>query len=203
MLPEPHWERLSSSEPADVCRRALVEYEKDAGSYCVQLLDRRVLVNPAERSITWGGGASPDERPPGFLPALVSAVYLIDAKEMEDDGEWVTGESLPAGAFFFRGPHALPTAKVEERFGNDRDGFLAAGKRLGGRPVDMGDACIELQALPRVPLRLVLWVGDDEFPSKVTMLFDRNVHVHLRLDALLSTAEHVVAMLLLEGGKDD
>jgi len=186
--------------PDDVCRRAGVEYDRETGCYYVPLLNRLVRVDPGARSVEWGDGAVEGERPPGFTVALVAVVYLLEAKDLPPAGEWVTGGMLPAGAFFFRGLHAIPTAEVAQRFGDDPGGLLAAGARLGGKTVDVGDACVELEALPRVPMRVVLWTGDDEFPSRATMLFDRLVDAHLPLDALLSLAGYVVSALVREGG---
>ena len=202
MLHDSQWERLAGMAPDDVCRRAGVEYDAAAGCYWVRLLNRRVLVNPAARRLDWGDGATEEERPPGFHVALVAVVYLLEAKEAPLAGEWVTGEMLPAGTFFFRGLHAIPTAEVARRFGEDVDGFRGAAARLGGKVVEGGDVCVELEALPRVPLRVVLWEGDEEFAARVTMLFDRTAGVHLPLDALLSLAQHVVSALVREGGAE-
>ena len=199
MLHDSQWERLGSFAPDDVCRRAGVEYDGGAGCYLVPLLNRRVRVSPAARSVEWDDEGGEAGRPPGFMVALVAVVYLLEAKELPPAGEWVTGEMLPAGAFFFRGLHAIPTAEVARRFEDEPGELPAAGGRLGGKVVDVGDACVELEALPRVPVRVVLWVGDDEFPSRATMLFDRLAGEHLPLDALLSLAEYVASALVAEG----
>ena len=199
MLHDSQWERLASMAPEDVCRRAGVQYDAAAGCYSVPLLNRRVRVNPAARSVEWGDGVAGGERPPGYNATLASVVYLLEAQEMYLAGEWVTGGSLPAGAFFFRGAHAMPTTEMARRFGKDPAALLATGARLGGKPGDMGDACVELEALPRVPIRVVLWQGDDEFPSRATMLFDRLVDAHLPLDALYCLAQHVASAVVREG----
>ena len=200
MLHDSQWERLASMAPDEVCRRAGVEYDGETGCYYVPLLNRRVRVDPGARSVEWGDGALADERPPGFTVALVVVVvYLLGAKELPPAGEWVTGEMLPVGAFFFRGLHAIPTAAVAQRFGDEPHELVAAGGRLGGKAVDVGDGCVELEALPRVPVRLVLWMGDDEFPSRATMLFDRTADSHLALDALLTLAQYVVSAVVREG----
>ena len=60
---------------------------------------------------------------------------------------------------------------------------------------------MELWGLPRVPLRVVLWEGDEEFPSRVTILVDRTADSQLALDALLSLAQYVASALVQEGGR--
>ena len=196
MIHEAHWKRLSSLAPDDVCRRSGAQYDPASGHYILTLLDRQVSVDPAERTVRWGGEPRQADQEPGYNVALLAVVYLIEAKDMHPAGEWATAESLPAGTFFFRGLHVIPTAELASRFGDDRDGFLNAGGRLGGRSVEWGDACVQIQVLPRIAVRLVLWQGDDEFPARVTMLFDRLVDQHVPLDVLHSMARHVTSAML-------
>lgn len=191
-----HWERLASLPQDDVCRRTGAQYDPATGYYTLPLLDRHVRVDPAGRSIRWCDEQHQAERGPGQNVALVAAVYLNEAKDMPPAEEWVTAESLPSGSFFFRGPHTLPTAQIAGRFGHDRDGFLMAGTKLGGKPVKWGDACVQVQVLPRIAVRLVLWLGDEEFPARVTMLFDRLVDQHIPLDVLFSMVQHLTSAIL-------
>lgn len=203
MIDETHWERLASLSSDGVCRRAGAQCDRATGRYVLPLLDRHVLVDPAGRSVSWRDARHQSERAPGYEVALVSVVYLIEAKEIRPAGEWVTPQSLPSGSFFFRGPHAMPTAEVERRFGHDHEAFLATGTRLGGKEVEAGDACVQLQVLPRIAVRLVLWLGDEEFAPRVTVLFDRLVDQHLPLDALHCVARYVTSSLLRAGAQVD
>lgn len=201
MIHEAHWERLASLSPEDVCRRTGARYDSSNGYYVLPLLDRCVHVCPIKRTVQWGDKRQQAERAPGFHVVLFSTVYLIEAKEMNSSRQWVTGESLRAGDFFFRGPHVIPTDKVAQKLGHDRKAFLEASLRLGGEEIDRGDACVELQVVPRIPVRLVLWLGDEEFPPRVTMLFDRLADEHVPLDALHSMTHLVVALMLETGDK--
>ena len=196
MIHETHWERLASLAPDDVCHRTGAQYDPASGCYALPLLERHVLVDPAGRTVRWRDERHQADREPGHDVTLVVVVHLIEVREMPPAGEWVTAESLRTGVFFFRGLHAIPTAKVADRFGHDRDGFLRAGSKLGGKPVGWGDACVQIQVLPRIAVRLVLWLGDEEVPTRVTMLFDRLVDEHLPLDVLYTMARHVARALL-------
>lgn len=187
---------MASLPPEDVCRRSGAKYEAATGRYLLPLLDRQVVVDPTRHSVSWCDQRHESERGPGHDVTLLSVVYLIEAKEMHPAGEWVTPQSLPSGDFFFRGLHEIPTAELERRFGDDPEGFLEAGRRLGGKETEGGDACIQLQVLPRIAVRLVLWLGDEEFPSRVTFLFDKLADQHLPLDVLLCVGRYVTSSLL-------
>ena len=98
---------------------------------------------------------------------------------MAPSGDWVTAETLRAGSFFFRGPHVVPTVRIALRYGQDKEGFLGLGRRLGGQAVEMGDACIQVPVVPRISVRLVLWQGDEEFIPQGSILFDSTVPDYL------------------------
>jgi hypothetical protein len=65
-----------------------------------------------------------------------------------------------------------PLKKV---FGRNVAGFRAAAARLNGSAVGFGDAAFDFRVLPRVPMRLILHAGDEEFPAEASILFDRSI----------------------------
>ncbi|MEA3358683.1 MAG: DUF3786 domain-containing protein [Thermodesulfobacteriota bacterium] len=48
----------------------------------------------------------------------------------------------------------------------------------------LGDAAICLPVFPRVPVILILWEKDDEFPAEVNVNFDATISKHLPLDCI-------------------
>ncbi len=194
-----HWERLQAAEPEDVTRRSGARYDAEAGCYVLPVLNDVLAIHPVERQVRWAG----EERakPPGFHYWLLSVVYLMSARDLPLAGEWIPDRKLPYGQFFFRGPHQLPTARVAEAFGRDGRGFLEAALRIGGTKSAYGDYAAVLPLLPRVPLLYVLWEADDEFPARVSVLFDRTVAEHLAVDAVLAGCE--VAGRALVGAKGE
>ncbi|MHC4426934.1 MAG: DUF3786 domain-containing protein, partial [Planctomycetota bacterium] len=69
----------------------------------------------------------------------------------------VKAEALPSGQFFFRGPHTLPTDKLEKAFGQCPENLHQIAEQLGAQKSEFGDASIQLCLLPRVPLTIVVW----------------------------------------------
>ena len=61
---------------------------------------------------------------------------------------------------------------------------------------EYGDLGLEFQALPRVPVACVLWVEDEEFPARVSFLFDPSIESHLQLDVVLALVRCVAKNLL-------
>ncbi|MBW2591755.1 MAG: DUF3786 domain-containing protein, partial [Deltaproteobacteria bacterium] len=44
---------------------------------------------------------------------------------------------------------------------------------LKGTAIEPGDAGFEFSILPKTPMQLILWEGDDEFPAEANILFDK------------------------------
>ena len=57
--------------------------------------------------------------------------------------------------------------------------------------MDFGDASLRLQPLPRVPLVCILWEEDDEFPARVSYLFEATTDAQLPVDVILGMVKCV------------
>ena len=98
--------------------------------------------------------------------------YLLTANGHPLIGEWVSFRELPDGLFYkqaFRQRSLLP---LESKFGHNQPAFERAATTLGGEKLDLADSSFRFHALPRVPLAVLLWTGDEEFPPSVQILFD-------------------------------
>jgi len=188
------WEELRSKDPRGVRERCGLE-KADAGYYSFRSLGRMVRIDPGEERVESEDASlaeSGDFR-------LTAVTYLLNAQNIEPTGIWVSEKDLKGGSLFFRGPHGLPSAPLEKRFGQDPEGFREAALELGGQPVGFGDAAASFPVLPRVPLAVVLWAGDEEFPPRVTFMLDSSVEVHLPLDVICAMTRAVTERLLEAG----
>ena len=127
--------------------------------------------------------------------ALALVSYLIESKNISLGDRWVSEKDLKGGEMFFRGPHLFPVSPLEHLFGNDGDRFLRAGEKCGGRHVPGGDVAFQVMALPRVPIQVLLWLADEDFPAKITFLFDATVEVHLPLDVIFGLVSELCYLL--------
>jgi len=180
-----YWERLSSLHPTDVCHRSGALFNPTHEGFLVPVYNQRYLVLPKVKRILrmeWDDRPIEEEIPSLF--SLMILVYLIEAKEVKPSHIWVSEKDLKGGSTFFRGPHRLQVEGLEEGYGRDPEGFLRAGQRLGGSEVLYGDKGFSLDVFPKIPLAYILWRGDDEFSSRVTVLFDSTIEVHLPLDII-------------------
>lgn len=190
------WEELAGLDPADVEKRALVKYED--GSYVLKCLCMEFAISAKERKIE---SRSPEAEAIvnryGYFFNHSTLWYLVLAKDIALTGRHIKPQNLKGGDIFFKGTHVLPLEGLARRYGNGRDGFLQRGTALGGKALGaFGDAAVELYPLPRVPVTLILWLGDEEFQPRADLLFDSSCEFQLPLDIIWSVAMLSVLLML-------
>lgn len=179
------WERLRAADPETVCHNALVQYEEEHRAYVVPFLNAEFLITPEEEKVE--PLDSPLHPRVDFELCLALLHYLLEAEDVPLTQKWISEKDIPSGESFFRGLHRLPTDSLIERFGADAKLFKTTSDLIGGVPVELGDAAYGFEVLPRVPLLVILWEGDDEFEPALHILFDETVNIQLKaLDTIFA-----------------
>ena len=122
--------------------------------------------------------------------------YLLHASGDAPTDELITFRQVPDGHFYYDAFQRRARDPFLATFGKDCELFRTCAAILGGRPVDTGDVGMVFQALPRVPIRLVLWEGDDEFPPEASILFDSSVSGYLPAEDIAVLSGMVVYPLM-------
>lgn len=193
VIPESYWDELKAMDVESVCSRALVRAHERKG-YMVPFLSDYLRVDTDEKAIFRMEG-NEWERVHYPMLELIMLVYLLYSKDEPLSHNLITVKEMKDG-HFFQGPHELKIKPVLERFGYDLEGFKRASRLLGGKEVDMADASFILQAFPRIPVYYLLWKGDDEFPPRVSVLFDSSIEKHFKADAVWGLVNVITDMLI-------
>ena len=120
------------------------------------------------------------------LPAFNSALliyYFVTADGTPLSGKWISFSELPDGRFYTQAFQGYSGKELSRSFQNDQESFTRAAETLGGLHQPLGDASFAFQALPRVPLLVAHWQGDEDFPSSFQILFDAEACHYLPTDA--------------------
>lgn len=184
------WQDLQELDPEEVTGRTGAAFA--AGLYHLPFLDRKLLIDPGGRQIQL---AEAPEAEPGFRVCLTALLYLLhlDIAALRPP---VSPLELPGGATFFRGHHGLPQAPLEARFGRDLAAFVTAGQRLRAEMRPAGDAALALQVFPGLPVEVILWQADEEFPAQVTFTVPGHLDRFWHLDAVWGLLSLVTQELL-------
>ena len=184
------WEDFEKGEPQEITDRTGALYQE--GVYHLPFLDRTLLLSPVRRQVQVVGAP---EAEPGFRLCLTALQYLLRINPAAL-GPGISPLELPGGATFFRGHHGLPNGPLEERFGQDAAGFLAAGKKLHGEIRSAGDAGVALNVFPGLVVEIMLWQADDEFPAQVSFTVPAHLDRFWFLDAVWGLLNLVTQELL-------
>jgi hypothetical protein len=186
---EKAWEILSGLNPLSVCRNASASFDEKQGSYTLRSFCTDFLIHPAGRTVR---GTSPQGeiilKKYGYFFIHSCLRYLIHAKDIPLTERLVKPADIQGGEMFFQGSHVLPLDKLSGRYGGDREAFFSKGKELCAEILHYGDASLHLLPMPRIPVVLILWLEDEEFPARTDLLFDSSCGIHLPLDIIWSTA---------------
>jgi hypothetical protein len=140
-----------------------------------------------------------DESPSDLDQALLLA-YLATADGAPPSGKYISYRDLPDGMFYaqaFRGYAEMRMVRELER----RGGIEAFGRRarsLGGEPLGVGSVGYSFQVLPCVRLAAVYWLGDEDFPSQASILFEDTAPHYMSTDGLAVLGSHLVNAILDE-----
>lgn len=191
------WDLLAAAAPAAICDRAAVGFDPATNGYRLASFGYGFAVLPGCRRILGlDSGAEAILADDAHFFRLTVLWYLARAGQARPAGNLVRPSALPGGEIFLRGTHVLPLDALARNFGTRPEAFLAAGAGLGGLPAGYGDAAFVLSPLPKVPVTLILWTADDEFPARADLLFDATCTAHLPLDILWSIAMLSIRLLL-------
>lgn len=191
-LSQMHFDELNACDPADVSKRTGAVYNAQTGCYELMVWNGFYSIDPKNGKIALQSGTG--EHYNDYIHIFIIN-YMSRAKAVHPSGTWVSEKDLVGGSGFFRGPHLLPVQAICDRFGNDLDAFKTVCETLGGKPVDFADAAFSFEITPKIPVAVLYWLGDEDFPSEARMLFDKTIEAHLALDIVFAVAVEVCAAL--------
>ena len=180
-----HFEELCQQDPKDVCRRALCEYDDVNKSFALSVWGDEYRIFPHRSEIDC---MSKNVQGLHDYFHLFIVHYLLKSKEVAIQNEWISEKDIPGGATFFRGPHEIPTSLISLRFKNNVDAFNERCRELHGIHLNMADSSYVFEITSRIPVAVLYWAGDNEFPAEAKILYDRTITGHLSPDIIYALA---------------
>ena len=110
-------------------------------------------------------------------------------------GEWLPFEQLkdarPFGPAFRKGNLAPFAATFDGQADRLKQALLA----FGGKALPTGDVGYQIDVFPCIPMRVLFWDGDDEFPAQCSLLFDRSATDFIHVESVVSIASEALKRL--------
>lgn len=137
--------------------------------------------------------------PPNVWVKVLVLLYLTRATGAPPTGRWIAFRELPSTVGKQKTWEKW-VSRIGEAFAG-RDGDLEeAARRLGGWPVahEGASRAFRFDAMPRLPLLLLVWEGDEDFPAQTSLLLDAGALDSLDQESLVFLSEALMRRLLGE-----
>ncbi|MBW1854297.1 MAG: DUF3786 domain-containing protein [Deltaproteobacteria bacterium] len=175
-----------------------VIHRNDQGdiSFSLDLINRDVIISWPDLQFKYNDSA--EELPIQQQAFLLHYLHgALSSKGASVTGEWISFQDIPDGRFYLGAFMKRAKDPLLKTFGhNPKQMVEIASKAYGASPLDHGDYSVVVKALPLVPIALILWEGDEDFPPEGNILFDKNISVILSAEDISLLAGMVVYPLM-------
>ena len=145
----------------------------EGGVLVIPFLNRVFHALPPDFTFT---DADEPEKPAPIQEQVLILHYLLGDPLADPSGDWAAYREIPGASFYTSAFTKRAIDPLKKIFGEDPESLKKIAPLVGGVPfAGPGDACFEFSPFPRVPVRIILYAGDDEFPAEASILFDRSV----------------------------
>jgi len=120
--------------------------------------------------------------PLGIANQVMILYYFFTADGTRVTGQWISFSELPDGRFYNQAFQGYTGAELYKVFKEDFDRLEKAAIKIGGVPKSFADIAFSFHLLPRLPLLMAVWQGDEDFPASYQILFDSSVSHYLPTD---------------------
>lgn len=191
-------EELAKMDPLEVAQRSGAEALQGGAALGLAYYGRPVRVDLDPVSV-----AATDDGPE--IPLTEQALilhYLTRADGEPLSNEWITFREVEAGEFYWSAFVKRAKSPLVGFFGARPELLNELAPKVGGEgPGVSGDVSVVVRAFPKVPIMLVLWAGDDEFPADGNVLFDSSIgHYLITEDVALAAGLPIYKMMAMARG---
>lgn len=194
-------ERLAANDDIELqCEKSGAEYISSEKAIIIKHLGRPYKIGFPGGEISL---VDSDEAVP-IKDKILILDYFTHARGTPLTGKTITYKELRDGINYYPTFAKRTIEPLVTYFGKEPVQLLKMAGSLGGRKADYGDAAVTIDAFERVPVTLVLWRGDKEFPPEGSILFDSTISDYLTNDDIHTLCENTAWRLvrLLKTGGD-
>jgi hypothetical protein len=164
------------------------DFQEAARRLGLRYVDGGIQVSFLNRDyrITVEGAEPLDGQPVNVNNRSVLLYYLLSRGSGDPENCFVLFESLPGMMGGLHTELRLMNRPLERCFRNDYAKFSEAALKLGGVAEEAweGKHVWDFAALPKIPLRVVFYEADDEFPANIQIMLDQTALRFLEFECL-------------------
>lgn len=186
------WRDVKKREPEEITAVRAVHYNSKTRQFTVLFFNKEYLLDSDKETIR--------RKADGLLPDMMDSIiilnYLAYAQPLQESApKWVSLKEIPDATIFypaFRKNSLLPLIKA---FGHQVGLLATVARSLGGQPSSVGDSSIMFRAFPEIPLRVIVWEGDEEVSANATVLYDPVIEPMLHSESIIGLGMSLASKL--------
>jgi hypothetical protein len=169
---------ISKKNPLHLCRVSggqFIEKANEPNSIQIKFLNRMVTISWPDLIFS-----QDSDKEITIKEKILILHYLNNAKKEDLTGELIAYQEIPSARFYLSAFNARSRDPFIAAFGDTPDKLPVVAQELFAAEIaSMGDVSVTIQAFPKVPITLIIWRGDEEFPPHGTILFDSSIKDNL------------------------
>ncbi|MCX8011758.1 MAG: DUF3786 domain-containing protein [Desulfobacterota bacterium] len=127
---------------------------------------------------------------------ILALHYLNGVKDIPPSHQYISFRQVPSGEFYYPAFQRRSTEPLLRVFGRNPEGLKAVIEKINGCAIDLGDVGAEVFVFPKVSIRLVLWLGEGEFPPELQILFDATIIEFLSTEDIAVLSQEVMIRMI-------
>jgi len=190
-------EELQNHNPHHVCRASgalCLEEAKRLSGIKLMFLNRPITISWPDVAF-----AQESDKEIPIKQKILVLHYLNGVSTKDLTGTLISYKDIPSARFYLDAFNRRVKQPLIQAFGEHPDRLLPIAKELfGASTSSLGDISVEIKAFPKVPVTLVIWKGDEEFPCDGTIIFDSSIGDILSAEDITELASHIVYPLIAQ-----
>jgi hypothetical protein len=185
------WAELAKQPIDEVIKKTQCILGETSDTYQLRFINEDFTIKPQDQLVETLNG----EPFYNLFKIGIMLHYMTHARNRPLANKLISFRELWGGNEYYYAFNNRVLKPLTEFFGEQPDALLEAGYALGGEKIEKGEFGITIPALPRVPVTVLVWGGDDEVQPSATILFDASANEHMETEALVWLAIAVVGEL--------
>lgn len=158
---------FQQGDPAEMAARCACPWDGEARTITMELLGESYSVSHPDFTIVGSAPLSSAER-------ILFLRYLLDGRHTMPGGQYLTYREFPWGEVYLRQFTGRCIQRFAFSYGSRPELLEKIMSRLPAKRLSQSDAGWEVELMPQLAVRFLLWLGDEEFPPNAQILFSDN-----------------------------
>ena len=170
---EKAWGDVSSLDLGPVVAELGAGAARGDHAVSVRMLGEPCVVDVGSRTIVYE--SADNKAVPPYLQVLILH-YLLGVSASPLRNRFVSFRELDGGALYYQAFKARAIDPLVKAFGYRPELLSRVAASLGAQPLSIGQVSFKLDFFEKVPVAVVLWLGDLEVSASASIMFDASAN---------------------------